>query len=142
MKTASLQDFSVVRQHVQQICADQKYDEQSSGFYFFVLDLLFDLQPDEIKDAVTDNSFQKVIGRRAGHDRGIDARAEISGLSTIWNRYNDAWKLLEMICEKEKKELAKENKPFQPISFFKTNGLVAYVKDMTASGEMKAFLKL
>jgi hypothetical protein len=73
MNQASLQDFTLIKQHTQQMGTEFGKGDNSIGFYYFVLDLLFDLQSDEITDAITDNIFQKKAGKESGHDRGIDA---------------------------------------------------------------------
>jgi hypothetical protein len=69
----SLQDFSLVRTHVQQFTNDLELDSDSIGFMFFALDLILGLQDDEAEDAITDTSYLKQSGKDSGHDRGIDA---------------------------------------------------------------------
>lgn len=69
----SLQDFSLVRTHVEKATTDHQLNHLSLGFYFFALDLLFNLQDDEIEDAITDTLYLTLTKKSAGHDRGIDA---------------------------------------------------------------------
>jgi len=69
----SLQDFSLVRTHVQQFTKDLELDNDSLGFMFFALDLILGIQDDEARDAITDTSYLKISKLSSGHDRGIDA---------------------------------------------------------------------
>jgi len=69
----SLQDFSLVRTHVEQFTKDYELENNSLGFMFFVIDLILGLQEDEIEEAITDTSYLKFSGKESGHDRGIDA---------------------------------------------------------------------
>jgi hypothetical protein len=69
----SLQDFSLVRTHVEQFTKDFELDNDALGFMFFAIDLILGLQEDEIEDAITDTSYLKFSGKGSGHDRGIDA---------------------------------------------------------------------
>lgn len=73
--TYSLQDFSLVKTHVAKITKDLEFpeDKASLGFYFFTLDLLFNLQDDEIDDSITDTAYLMITGKEAGRDRGVDA---------------------------------------------------------------------
>lgn len=45
----------------------------SHGFYYVLLNTLFDLQDDEIDQSITDNSYAAARGRTPTRDRGIDA---------------------------------------------------------------------
>ncbi len=69
----SLQDYALIKTHVDKLTTDLKIKNASLGFYFFVLDLLFNLQEDEIDDAITDTAYLQIKGKVGGHDRGIDA---------------------------------------------------------------------
>lgn len=69
----SLQDFSLIRTHVQQYTKDQDLSNDSLGFLFFALDIILGLQDDEADDAITDTSYVTHNNKGAGHDRGIDA---------------------------------------------------------------------
>lgn len=68
----SLQDFSLIQQHIMRYQKDLDKEPQDA-FYFFLLSLVLSLQDDEIEDSITDNSYLAKIGDGAGHDRGIDA---------------------------------------------------------------------
>ncbi|GEM_PF-451953 len=69
----SLQDFSLVKTYVTKTQNDLKLRSPIFAFYYFVLDLLLNLQADEIDDALTDTEYLQVMGSHSGHDRGIDA---------------------------------------------------------------------
>ncbi|UII21186.1 AIPR family protein [Fulvivirga ligni] len=69
----SLQDFSTINTHVERLKKDFNFEDSSNSFYFLALDLLFGLQDDEIRDAITDQHFLNTIGETSGKDRGIDA---------------------------------------------------------------------
>jgi hypothetical protein len=69
----SIQDFSLIRTHVQQFTNDFSLSKDSLGFMFFVLDIILGLQDDEAEDAITDTSYLKQSNKESGHDRGIDA---------------------------------------------------------------------
>ena len=69
----SLQDFSVVSNHVKEFTSDYNLSGDSLGFMFFVLDLVLGLQDDEIEDAITDTSYLRHTNKESGHDRGLDA---------------------------------------------------------------------
>ncbi|MBC5991929.1 AIPR family protein [Pontibacter cellulosilyticus] len=69
----SIQDFSVINTHVEKHVKDYDLKDNSNGFYFLALSLLFDLQDDEIKDSITDSHFISVTNKGKGKDRGIDA---------------------------------------------------------------------
>jgi hypothetical protein len=73
MNARNLQDFSLIHQAVQKAKGDFQLSHDSNGFYFVALSLLFDLQDDEIDNAITDNFYQQAKGRVPGKDRGIDA---------------------------------------------------------------------
>lgn len=69
----SLQDFSLIRTYVEKFKSDNTLQTSSLAFSFFVLDLLFSLQADEIEDALTDSFYLRTRSQDSGHDRGIDA---------------------------------------------------------------------
>jgi SPX domain protein involved in polyphosphate accumulation len=69
----SLQDFSLIKTHVDKIAQDQGLSKTSLGFVFFALDLILGLQEDEIENAITDTTYLFERGKEKGHDRGIDA---------------------------------------------------------------------
>jgi len=69
----NLQDFSMINTSLQMIESDLNLKSKPSAFYFYVLDLLLDLQEDEIKDSITDTTFLSESDENTGHDRGIDA---------------------------------------------------------------------
>jgi hypothetical protein len=69
----SLQDFRLIHTYVEKVRSEQNLQTGSLGFYFFVLDLILSLQPDEIEDSITDNFFLRTRSQDSGHDRGIDA---------------------------------------------------------------------
>jgi len=68
----SLLDFSLINSHVKRYGSDLQKEPQDA-FYYFVLNLLFGLQDDEIEDSITDTSYLQKEGNQSGHDRGIDA---------------------------------------------------------------------
>ena len=67
-------DFNLITDWVSKY--QKRYDLKSNieAFYFFSLDLLFNMQKDEIEDCITDNNYlmQKKEGK-GGEDKGIDA---------------------------------------------------------------------
>lgn len=67
-------DFNLINDWVSKY--QKRYDLKSNieAFYFFSLDLLFNMQKDEIEDSITDNNYlmQKKEGN-GGEDKGIDA---------------------------------------------------------------------
>lgn len=69
----SLQDFSTINTHVERIKGELNFKDSSNAFYFFALDLLFNLQDDEISDSITDSHFLNTIDSQKGKDRGIDS---------------------------------------------------------------------
>lgn len=69
----SLQDFSLVKTHVDLLVDTYGIGKPSLGFYYFTLDLILNLQVDEIEDSITDTSYLQLISDQGGHDRGIDA---------------------------------------------------------------------
>jgi hypothetical protein len=68
----SLQDFSLINTYVDKIKDDYSFPDRTQAFYFFVMNMLYSLQDDEIRDAITDNHFLKTNQKEGGHDRGID----------------------------------------------------------------------
>jgi hypothetical protein len=69
----SIQDFSLIRTHVQQFSSDLNLPKDALGFMFFALDIILGLQDDEAEDAITDTSYLRQSNKESGHDRGIDA---------------------------------------------------------------------
>ena len=69
----NIQDFSTVDTNLQKLMEDLKLKTKSSAFYFYVLDLLFNLQEDQIKECITDTCFLSESKACTGHDSGIDA---------------------------------------------------------------------
>lgn len=68
----SLQDFSTIRTNVERCKQDFDLTDSSNAFYFLALNLILGLQDDEIEDSITDSHYLKCVGKRGGHDRGID----------------------------------------------------------------------
>lgn len=68
----TLQDFSVLNTHVEKSQNDYDLKSKSTAFSYFVLDLMFNLQEDEIEDVITDTNYLKEKEKSSGHDRGID----------------------------------------------------------------------
>lgn len=68
----SLQDFSLIRSHVERYQRDFNQDAPNA-FYYFILDILLGLQYDEIQDSITDTNYLRRNSGEGGHDRGIDA---------------------------------------------------------------------
>lgn len=66
-------DFSVINENVRKIQTDLSLKSLQDAFYFFILDLLFNLQPHEIENLITDSDYLSHYSGRPGHDRGIDA---------------------------------------------------------------------
>jgi hypothetical protein len=73
MKKQSAQDFSVIHQHVLRAKHDNSLKDESQAFYHVLLGALFDLQDDEIDDAITDDHYRVSKGASPGKDRGIDS---------------------------------------------------------------------
>jgi hypothetical protein len=73
MPAPNLQDLSLLRSHLDKIIADSGLNDRVTAFYYLLLQLLLDLQDDEIRDALTDNSYLVANTNMGGHDRGIDA---------------------------------------------------------------------
>lgn len=69
---ATLNDFSTIKTHVDKINQDQLFVSQEFGFYYLVLDLLFNLQDSEIDEIITDSHYLSKSKGSKGHDRGID----------------------------------------------------------------------
>lgn len=69
----SIQDFSLVNSYVNKCTQDFNVKSNSNGFYFFLLDLILNLQEDEIRDSITDSYYLQTTKQTKGHDRGIDA---------------------------------------------------------------------
>lgn len=69
----SLQDFRLIETHVEKITSELNLRKLSFGFYYFVLDLVLNLQEDEIGDSITDTAYLIDLKNMGGHDRGIDA---------------------------------------------------------------------
>jgi hypothetical protein len=93
----SLQDFSLIKTHVDKITQDQDLRKTSLGFVFFALDLILGLQEDEIEDAITDTTYLFERGKEKGHDRGIDAlyidESEIPATVHLFNfKYTEQFK--------------------------------------------------
>ena len=68
-----LQDYSLINTYVEKRRLELVFDDLSSAFYFFTLDLLFALQDDEIDEAITDTNYLRMKGLLTGHDRSIGA---------------------------------------------------------------------
>ena len=73
MKKQSAQDLSVIHQHVLRAKLDNSLKDESQAFYHVLLGALFDLQDDEIDDAITDDHYRVSKGASPGKDRGIDS---------------------------------------------------------------------
>ncbi|MBU4475032.1 MAG: AIPR family protein [Pseudodesulfovibrio sp.] len=74
MMKASRQDFSLINTRLKQLMEIHDIEHFQNAFYYLVLELLFDLQDDEIDNAVTDSFYLSMASNNAsGHDRGIDA---------------------------------------------------------------------
>jgi hypothetical protein len=71
--TPSIQDFSTIDTNLNKIKEDYGLKNKTSAFYYYVLDLLLNLQEDEINESITDTCYLSAMGECAGHDRGIDA---------------------------------------------------------------------
>jgi len=69
----SMQDYSLIKEHVRKIQEDQEFNQPSNAFYYFALNYILNLQEDEISDCITDTFFLTSTGSETGHDRGIDA---------------------------------------------------------------------
>src|SRR5262245_38593867 len=68
----SLQDFAIIRTHIESYALELQIREVDA-FYFFALEVILDIPPDEIEEAITDNNYLVAQGERlGGHDRGID----------------------------------------------------------------------
>lgn len=74
----SNQDYILVKnaaeKSTQEFGRTYNFHENSIGFQFLVLGRVFDLQEDEVVEAITDTIFlTKITGEDAGPDRGVDA---------------------------------------------------------------------
>lgn len=69
----NIQDFSTIDTYLEKIKVDFSLKSNISAFYFYVMDLLLNLQDDEIRESITDTSFLAEEKLDSGHDRGIDA---------------------------------------------------------------------
>lgn len=69
----NIQDFSTIESILEKNKGDLNLKTHTSAFYFYVLDLLFNLSEDEIRETITDSYFLMESGETSGHDRGIDA---------------------------------------------------------------------
>jgi predicted nucleic-acid-binding Zn-ribbon protein len=70
----SLQDFNLLKKHVNKATVDRRQNAGSLGFYFFAIDLILNIPEDDIEDSITDTYYlSKKENTTAGHDRGIDA---------------------------------------------------------------------
>lgn len=69
--------FATVREYVEKYKKDYELSSSVSAFYYFVLNLFFDLNDEEIKNSITDNNFLKneikEMDKKIDYDRGIDA---------------------------------------------------------------------
>lgn len=95
--TPSLQDFSLIKTHVDKVAKEKELSQPSLGFMLFALDLILGLQEDEIEDAMTDTAYLLERGGAKGHDRGIDAvfidEAEAPATIHLFNfKYTDNFK--------------------------------------------------
>jgi hypothetical protein len=93
----SLQDFSLIKTHVDSVTKDQDLSRSSLGFVFFALDLILSIQEDEIADAITDTAYLSERDKDTGHDRGIDAmyidESEIPATVHLFNfKYTEQFK--------------------------------------------------
>lgn len=69
----NIQDFSTVDTSLNKIKEEFGLKSKISAFYYYVLDLLLNLQEDEIRESITDTNYVLETEGGAGHDRGIDA---------------------------------------------------------------------
>ena len=85
----SLQDFSLIKTHVDKLASDLLLDSTVSAFYYFALDLLLHLQDDEIDDSITDTAYLSSSDRESGRDSGVDAlyldNSQTPGVVHIFN---------------------------------------------------------
>ena len=75
---ANYQDFCIIQTGVEKTLEDygEKYNlanKMSLAFCWFILENIFNLQEDEIDEAMTDTQYLKIRGENADHDSGIDA---------------------------------------------------------------------
>ena len=69
----SIQDFRLIKTHVEKYMKDLDFTDESLAFNYFSLDHILNLQEDEIDDAITDTFYLRFKKKESGHDRGIDA---------------------------------------------------------------------
>lgn len=69
----NIQDFSTIDTNLNKIKEDYGLKSKTAAFYYYVLDLLLNLQEDEINESITDTYYLSETGESGGHDRGIDA---------------------------------------------------------------------
>jgi hypothetical protein len=69
----NLQQFSTLHQHTKAARSRNALPGPAEAFPFVLLPLIVNLREDEVEPTITDNHFQKMRGKPAGHDRGTDA---------------------------------------------------------------------
>src|SRR6266446_3032149 len=73
MKHKSVQNFSVIHQHVLRSKSDNALNSDSNAFYYVLLGCQFELQDNEIDESITDDHYRVSRGDSPGKDRGVDA---------------------------------------------------------------------
>src|SRR4051812_37465376 len=68
------QDYSLINSYLLKYKQDLQLETTKDAFYYFIFNLLFNLQGDEAENCITDSHFLNTYSTgNAGHDRGIDA---------------------------------------------------------------------
>ena len=89
----NLQEFSTLHQHVKAARSRLALPSVPEAFPFVLLPLIVGLREDEVEATITDNHFQKIRGRPAGHDRGTDAiHIETDGTDSTIHIFNLKYK--------------------------------------------------
>jgi hypothetical protein len=89
----NLQKFSTLHQHVKAARSRLKLPGVPEAFPFVLLPLIVGLREDEVEATITDNHFQKVRKRAAGHDRGTDTiHIETDGTDSTIHIFNLKYK--------------------------------------------------
>ena len=89
----NLQEFSTLHQHVKAARSRLALPGVPEAFPFVLIPLIVDLREDEVEATITDNHFQQIRGKPAGHDRGTDAiHIETDGSDSTIHIFNFKYK--------------------------------------------------
>lgn len=89
----NLQEFSSLHQHLKAARSRVALPGIPEAFPFVLLPLIVGLREDEVEATITDNYFQKIRSKPAGHDRGTDAiHIETDGSDSTIHIFNLKYK--------------------------------------------------